>query len=161
MATCSACGGTILFGGRTVDGLRFCNLMCVEKGKLALAAARVPDGEITLTAAQIHGSTCPKCGGSGPVDVHISHQVWSAIYLTRWKSIPVLCCRKCGVKSQVGDLVFSMLAGWWGIPWGIFVTPMQVFRNIGELASPPSPARPSERLLNHARRLIASTAVEP
>jgi hypothetical protein len=59
------------------------------------------------------------------------------------------------VKSQLGDLAFSALLGWWGFPWGLLVTPVQIARNIAALASPPDPAQPSARLLQTARIQLA------
>jgi hypothetical protein len=34
------------------------------------------------------------------------------------------------VKSQLGGAAVSLIAGWWGFPWGLVMTPVQVVRNI-------------------------------
>ena len=86
MASCAYCGSTILFGGQTVGNMRFCNARCRSKGRVAQLAAQVSDGEARSLAIRIHGGLCPRCSSSGPVDVHTSYRVWSAVVLTQWQS---------------------------------------------------------------------------
>src|SRR5712692_9519771 len=130
MASCAYCGTTILFGGARQGELRFCNSKCQSKGGVLSVAARVPEGAAQNLALQIHAGLCPRCKGAGPVDVHTSYRVWSALIVTQWQSFPQVTCRRCAVKSQVGNLAFSALLGWWGFPWGLLVTPVQVVRNV-------------------------------
>jgi hypothetical protein len=156
MATCATCGTMILFGGVTNEGLKFCGSPCAEKGELTLAARRVPDGEAVMLASKIHAGPCPKCQKAGPVDLRRSYQVISFIFATNWKTNSILGCRTCGVKAQVTDLFGSLLGGWWGFPWGLVMTPVQIVRNVAVLIKPPSPNRPSEALLSYAKVLIAS-----
>jgi hypothetical protein len=73
---------------------------------------------------------CPTCGNAGPVDVRPSFRVYSLLFYTSWKTVNKIECRSCARKRQWGDLSYSLVAGWWGVPWGIFVTPVQVIRNI-------------------------------
>jgi hypothetical protein len=94
----------------------------------------------------IHQGTCPRCSCSGPVDVHASHWVWSAILFTRWGSSSHICCRKCGRVEQIKASLFSLVLGWWGFPWGFLVTPVQIIRNSIELFGGPSDSKPSENL---------------
>jgi hypothetical protein len=54
------------------------------------------------------------------------------------------------------DAIFSFLFGWWGFPWGILVTPVQVVRNIVNLVKNPDEKKPSETLRNIVRQSIAS-----
>jgi protein transport protein HofC len=60
------------------------------------------------------------------------------------------------VKLQKGDLLFSAALGWWGLPGGLFITPVQLIRTAKALAAPPDPAEPSARLVQIARARIAS-----
>jgi len=159
MAACATCNTTILFGGKTEGELRFCNERCQADGQVLLVADRIPEDLVKEQAAALHGAPCPKCSGPGPVDVHVSHFVWSALLLTSHTSTPSLCCRSCGKKSQLLSLFGSLLLGWWGIPWGFIMTPIQISRNIGGLLSPPDPSRPSERLHGAARMMLASQAL--
>jgi len=150
MATCASCGLTILFGGKRVDGLRFCSDKCVANSPVLLAAQQVPHDAVARLAATIHRGPCPKCGGPGPVDVHTAHSVWSAIFVTSWRSVPQIVCKSCGAKAQLEALVSSALLGWWGA-WGVVATPFQIWRNIAGLLHKPDPHIPSDELSRLAR----------
>lgn len=155
MAKCSTCG-KIMFGGLRTGSQRFCSGRCQKSGRVLSAAAVVPDDVVESLARHIHSSPCPKCGGPGPIDIYRYHRVWSAVLLTRWSSVSQASCRRCGLKSQAGSLAFSALVGWWGFPWGLIVTPVQIIRNIGAMARPPNSAAPSDALRRLARLQLAS-----
>jgi hypothetical protein len=89
----------------------------------------------------------------GPIDVHKVHKVWSAIFLTTWNSSQQVCCRSCATKSQLGGVLFSLLLGWWGFPWGLILTPVQITRNIVGMCAGPDPSHPSAEL----RKLVQVT----
>jgi hypothetical protein len=161
MASCDYCGETILFGGVKDGGLRFCDWKCQSKGQLLSAAAGVPESAATNLARQIHRGPCPRCQGLGPVDVHTAYWVWSALAITRWGTRQQVSCRRCAVKTQAGKLALSAAIGWWGFPWGFFVTPVQVFRNVLAIASPPNPTEPSAKLIRIARARLASQMKDP
>ncbi len=146
MASCAYCNSTILFGGRRQGELRFCNAKCEQKGVLAVVASQLPAAEVQRYVRQVHGGTCPNCSGPGPVDVHTSYRVWSAVFVTSWASRPAVSCRLCGTKKRLGDTLFSLVLGWWGLPWGVLVTPMQLGRNLYAFARPPDPLVPSPAL---------------
>jgi hypothetical protein len=146
MAACSACGSTILFGGKTNGDLRFCNAKCQSKGSLVILARQLPPDLVRERTQSIYHGACPKCHGAGPVDVHVSYQIWSAVFLTSWKNTPQICCRPCGVRTQLGNAAFSLLLGWWGIPWGLIMTPVQVVRNIVAIVRGSSADGPSASL---------------
>lgn len=158
MATCQTCGTTILFGGKRHGQIRFCNDTCLEKGQVLITAQELDPATVQQAALEMHRGLCPRCGGSGPVDVHTSHEVWSVLLLTSWKSVPQISCRACGVRHQLGGLTFSLFLGWWGIPWGLLMTPVQILRNVGGLVSPPAPERPSKLMQEHMRMYLAEGA---
>lgn len=116
---------------------------------------------------EVHRSNCPRCNGPGPLDVYKAHQVWSALVLTSWSSRPALSCKSCGTKRQIGALLLSGLFGWWGFPWGLVMTPVQIARNIAEMAGGPKAGSPSAllekfvRLQAGARLAQARTASPP
>ncbi|MDM8544830.1 hypothetical protein QUF90_27500 [Desulfococcaceae bacterium HSG9] len=56
--------------------------------------------------------------------------------------------------------MFSFLLGWWGFPWGLIMTPIQVVRNIVEIFKAPDGSQPSEKLNNIVRVGIATRLVE-
>ena len=164
MATCAYCGSTIIFGGTRDGNLRFCNARCQQAGALLSISNRLPQSQVQESVWKVHQGACPKCGGSGPVDVHRSYRVWSALVLTRWSSSQQLSCRPCGLKKQMADAAFSLVLGWWGFPWGLILTPIQVGRNLVGVARPPEASRPSpqlEKVLRIAMARQAVTAAQP
>lgn len=155
MASCDYCGTFILFGGAREDDQRFCNEECRQRGLLMNLADEIPDDVVGRHVDDLHQGDCPSCGGPGPVDVHTSYVVWSALVLTSWHSRPKVCCRSCGVKSKLIGTVISGLFGWWGFPWGLIVTPVQICRNLGGLLSAPDPDVPSDQLENVVKVQLA------
>lgn len=160
MAKCNACGTTILFGGVRDGDLRFCNAKCHAKGYLIRIARDIPKDVIAQHTASIYHGTCPKCHGPGPVDVHTSHRIWSAVFLTSWRNQPHICCRSCGRKQQIGDAAFSLVLGWWGFPWGLIMTPVQIGRNLVGVFGRKGEHAPSVDLERIAGMAIASEAVK-
>lgn len=161
MASCATCGTTILFGGTREGSFRFCNAACQAKGDLLIRAAQVPEAEAYGWARQIHAGPCPQCSGPGPVDNHMSHRVWSALIMTQWQSRPHISCRSCGVKAQLADVAYSLVLGWWGFPWGLIMTPVQIGRTCFSMAFPPKPSEPSSRLIQASRFELASRMAPP
>jgi hypothetical protein len=158
MAGCAYCGSTIIFGGTQSGGMRFCNAGCQQRGALLALSHQVPDNIVQQQVWSLHQGTCPRCGGSGPVDVHVSYRIWSALLMTSWASRPQLSCRSCGRKSQVADTLYSLFLGWWGLPWGLIMTPVQIFQNLIAMAKPPDPSKPSDQLERIVRLRMAAQA---
>ena len=156
MAKCSYCGTSIIFGGKRQGDLRFCNDKCQGAGILLSVSQQLPNDLIQPKVWEVHQGNCPRCSGRGPVDVHTSYQIWSALLLTSWKSRPHICCRSCGIKRQLGDAAFSLVLGWWGFPWGFILTPVQICRNLIGIARGVDPAKPSPELERLLRISIAS-----
>ncbi|WP_386069376.1 hypothetical protein ACFJIW_04385 [Tahibacter sp. UC22_41] len=160
MATCAACDSTILFGGSRVGERRFCNDTCAQSAALLSLAQRLSEADIAQFTRQLHRGPCPRCRGPGPVDVHRSHQIWSALLVTQWRSLIQVSCRRCGIKAQARDLAMSAVVGWWGFPWGLLVTPVQIGRNLIGMLRSPDPTRPSTQLTHHARLILAHHLAE-
>ena len=166
MAKCSYCGTGILFGGKTEGTLRFCNARCQGMSTLMSMASQLPPETIEESVRLTHSGNCPRCNGRGPVDVHTSHRVWSALLVTSWSSRPQVCCHTCGWKSKLNDTLYCLLLGWWGFPWGLIMTPVQVGRNLFGLTTSPDVAKPSESLrtlvrVHMARSLLQKQQVRP
>jgi hypothetical protein len=159
MAACNACGTTILFGGTTLGEARYCNGRCAQRGQLLSISRRIPPDVVVNSVSKVFRGACPKCQGPGPVDVHISYRVWSALLMTRWQSFQHVSCRSCGVKAQLGDALFSLVLGWWGFPWGLIMTPVQITRNIAGAIKNESEMGPSPELENVVRISLAASAV--
>ena len=160
MAKCDYCGSTIIFGGKRDNNGRFCNQKCQARGTLMAISRQMPETEVQQQVWKTHQGPCPKCKGSGPIDVHVSHKIWSAIFLTSWSSKPELSCRSCGTKSQVAGAASSLVLGWWGIPWGIILTPVQIGRNLFGIARQPDPTKPSTQLEKLVRMNLAAAALQ-
>lgn len=156
MGSCSVCGNTIVFGGLREGRHRFCGDPCRRSGEILVATESVPIEEAEDRAGRMQEGPCPRCGGPGPIDVLASHWVWSAVFLTRWWSRPELRCASCVRKERGLAVGFSLLLGWWGIPWGPIMTVVQVAKNLGGLLGGPIPGRPSADLVRLARMQIAA-----
>lgn len=146
MKKCGYCGSTVIIGGVNAGGERFCNNKCASGGAILRLAQQVPPEVVDRQVEEVFHSNCPQCGGVGPVDVYKVHRVWSALVLTRWTTTTRICCRSCATKSQSGGAVFSLIFGWWGFPWGLVLTPVQIIRNILGIWCRADSSRPSEDL---------------
>jgi len=160
MAVCRYCSTTILFGGLTVGDHVYCDERCQESARLLQLSGKIYPDQVQKKAAELHRRNCPQCGGPGPTDVHRAHRIRSALFRSKWDSTPLLCCRRCARKAQWRGLGTSMLLGWWNIPWGVLMTPVQIFRNLKGLFAGPSPKRPSIELEKLARVGLASRVVK-
>jgi len=160
MAKCSYCRSTILFGGRQEGDLRFCNAACQEKGVLIRLAKQLPADLVEEAVRTTHSGSCPKCQGRGPVDVHTSYRIWSALFLTGWSSRPQVCCSSCGWKAKLGDACFCLVLGWWGFPWGLVITPVQIIRNLIGLATGLDPRKSSDKLRNMVSVQLAASLLQ-
>ncbi len=159
MSKCAACGRTILFGGVKDGANRFCNATCQRNAALHQAAAQVPAEQISQQVRTIHSGRCPKCHGPGPVDVHESYRVWSAVLVTQYRTNQTIACRRCGTRARLGDLAISTVAGWWGFPFGLIMTPVQIVRNLVSMAKTPDPRQPSPRLEEVVQLQLAAEAI--
>ncbi|NCO37239.1 MAG: hypothetical protein COZ06_14600 [Armatimonadetes bacterium CG_4_10_14_3_um_filter_66_18] len=159
MAKCSYCGSTILFGGKKDEGLTFCNDKCLGKGVVVRLAQQLSEEEVRQEVMTVYRGKCAKCDGYGPIDVHVSHRVWSALFMTSWSSRPQVVCASCGTKGKVNDALFCLVLGWWGIPWGLIMTPIQIGRNIVGLFKTPAPSGPSEALTSVVRATMAAACL--
>jgi hypothetical protein len=150
MTKCGYCGSTVVIGGVRSGDQRYCNTKCLQAAHLLSVAKLVPADVLEQQVEQVFRGNCPKCRSLGPIDVHRFYEVWSALVLTRWATSQQLSCRSCATKRQLGALVFSLFCGWWGFPWGLILTPVQITRNIIAMCAGPDTSRPSENL----RKLI-------
>lgn len=68
--------------------------------------------------------------------------------------------------ARLGDALFCITLGWWGVPWGVLGTPVQFLRNVAGLFMGPDPSRPSSKLqgavgLHVARQLMEQAQSVP
>jgi hypothetical protein len=86
--------------------------------------------------------------------------VWSAFVLTRWTTTAQVSCRACATKSQLGGMLFSAVLGWWGFPWGLILTPVQITRNIVSMSTRGDPSKPSDQLRKLVMVQIGAQAIQ-
>lgn len=147
MAKCGYCGSTIIMGGVRAGDQRFCNNKCHQNAQILSVTKNVPPDVLERKVEEIWSGDCPKCRRRrGPVDVHKVHQVWSAVVLTQWVTKAQVSCRSCATKRQLGGAAYSFFLGWWGFPWGLILTPVQITRNIIGMSSGPDARRASDNL---------------
>jgi len=146
MPKCGFCGTTIVIGGVRSGDQRFCNGKCQHNAHIVKLGNLVPTDLLEARMQEVFRGNCPKCQGRGPVDVHNFYEVFSLVFATRWSTSQRLSCRSCGVKRQLGALVFTLCFGWWGFPSGLILTPIQAVRNIVAMCGGPDPSHPSAAL---------------
>ncbi len=160
MARCAACGTSILFGGRRAGDLVFCNDDCHRQAYFLSLASDYDDDLVEEHIRAVFEGPCPRCDGTGPVDVHFSHRVWSAVLVSAASSPAQITCRRCAVKAHLTGILFSFTLGWWGFPWGLIMTPIQIGRNVVGLIPRRAPTEPSQLLPTFVRmQLGAEVAV--
>ncbi|GAB3027739.1 MULTISPECIES: hypothetical protein [Oleiagrimonas] len=133
MASCDQCGRLILFGGKRSGDRVYCGARCASYDAEIALGRSLPDAQVREVMQRWRNEPCPQCNGPGPVDLRVSHKVHSFVFMTQWSSPQAICCRHCARKRQLGHAVYSLLLGWWGFPWGLVMTPVQVTRNLKAL----------------------------
>lgn len=159
MAHCEYCGTLVLFGGFSSDPFCACCDYCRRQIEFREVGERISDDLVLQYTKQIHQSACPRCHRPGPVDMHSYFYIFSVMVLTIRRTVQIICCRRCAVKRQIGGLIFSSIAGWWGMPFGLIFTPVQIYSNLAWLLDPPDPSRPSSWLYDYVRLRIAEQSV--
>ncbi len=149
MTPCSFCGTSILFSGiRHGDGY-YCNETCAADGQ----SSHISQADVDLCASKLHQANCPRCKGSGPLDLYASHRVISILVLSYRQSLNTLSCAKCGAKAQIRDLLITVFAGWWSLH-GLIWTPIMMARNLAAMGKKHDPLSPSLELRTMARRQL-------
>lgn len=86
---------------------------------------RLTESELNELKNKIANLICPECGRKNPPLVgSLIRTVKSFIVLTSYKKIPVITCKSCADKKRKNALISTALLGWWGIPFGLFRTPI-------------------------------------
>ncbi len=89
--------------------------------------------EITEYVNLIEKSACPKCGlHFENLNASRIHKVRSFVIMTSSSSNLYIACDTCISKEKNKQLIWNILLGWWGIPWGFIKTPMAIVQHISE-----------------------------
>lgn len=159
MGRCAYCNKFII-GGKKQGKLRFCGNDCFQYGYLFALAEEAEPGLVEEQVLAVREMDCPICGGVGPVDFSTSHRAWSVIILTSWNDSPLLSCASCGKKAIWNGIAFTSLCGWWGIPFGLLVTPWQIMNGFKSLGKIPHDGEPSEELNKRVKLQIAAEIMQ-
>lgn len=154
---CDFCKNSARFSALLDEGQRFCSKSCLRNARLLEVAEEISQEEILGHASLIKNGACPECRQlTSRTEVRRYYRVWSVGIFTQRTDRAHICCHACARKTNFGSLVFCMLFGWWGIPWGIIMTPVQIIANITEMFRPLSDPVPSEALLQAAKLDLAA-----
>jgi hypothetical protein len=157
---CPTCGNSILFGGIKDGKTKYCRKKCYESDEVNRVASTIPDRVVEAFSKNLHNGNCPKCNGVGPVDIHKSYSVYSVLLYTKWQTNEHIFCKKCASKQQKTDLAGSLLLGWWGIPFGLIVTPIIISMNIVAMLQNPGVKGPTKALKQRSRSILAAQQME-
>lgn len=142
------CGEHYTFGTLKVGSYSFCSGICRDRGHVLEVLDSIRPEQIAEYISNAQHSVCQTCGTGTPIDARPSYRVYSLAFYTTWKTVTKLECRSCARRRQLNDAAFSFFAGWWGVPWGLFVTPVQVIRNVVALLSTdPGPSRRFQQVI--------------
>jgi len=153
MRTCETCGTRVFFGRG-----RFCSEQCRSSGFEDTFAQRVPPQVALEHALARHASSCPLCGGAGPIDLHFSYRGWSAFFVSEWESVARISCLRCASRHQAAAMLYTLLLGPWSIP-GPLMTVVQIARNVAALTQPPNPSTPTPAFVARVRFELGSRPI--
>lgn len=156
MATCANCRTIVLFGGYKVAGNVYCKEECFHEAVINETAELLPVDAVEQATHDVYHGDCPQCGGEGPIDVHTSQRIWSAVVFARTSSSMRICCRRCAREQLMKDGLITLLLGWWCIPPGVICTPIYLVRTLLALARLGGSTGPSRELLEHVRANMAA-----
>ncbi len=89
------------------------------------------ESELDELKSKIANLTCPDCGQkNGQLVGSIIRTVKSFIVLTSYKKVPVITCKSCADKKRKNAMISTALLGWWGIPFGLFRTPIALIATL-------------------------------
>lgn len=152
---CDFCGNSIYFSAIKDEGQKFCSKQCLHNARMLELAIDIPDNLILDNAEAIRNGHCPVCNHQNSInEVRKYYWVWSAVYFTRWGSRNRISCKKCAVKKNFSSIMSSFLLGWWGVPWGIIITPSQIISNLVAILQK-NKQEVSEELIQTAKILLA------
>lgn len=157
---CPTCGISVLFGGFKDGDKKYCSKRCYEADEINRIAMQIPLDAVVSQTNKIRNGKCPVCQKDGPIDVHKSYFVYSIIIYTSYKTNEHIVCKECARKKQLSDLFLSSLIGWWGIPFGLIITPIQIAKNVIMLIKSPDQSEPTELMTQRIRQMLATKQLE-
>ena len=87
--------------------------------------------EVEAYSKLLRDLPCPICGRQNEkLNGTILHTVKSFIIFTTSETEPIIACPDCLDKKSNDAIISTVLFGWWGIPYGLFKTPVYIYRNL-------------------------------
>lgn len=81
--------------------------------------------ELEETIQKIESLACPECGSNKSKLVGtLIRKVKSFVIVTNYSKTPIISCQSCADSIRKKALITTVTLGWWGVPWGLFKTPM-------------------------------------
>jgi hypothetical protein len=130
-------------------------MRCFDEDCLAKLSEVYDDAFLSQYVDDIHKQRCSTCGNKGSVDLYVSHTVTAFLIHFSWSESPNVCCRRCGVRHIVEGIVWTLILGWWQIPFGIVAAPWQIFKGFKRLISLPDLRYPSPEFVKMQRLKLA------
>jgi len=94
---------------------------------------KLTESELTELKAKITKLLCPDCGAKNtPLVGSIIRKVRSFVFLTAYKKTSVITCRTCADRRRKNAIISTFLLGWWGLPFGVFRTPIALIASIAD-----------------------------
>jgi hypothetical protein len=130
MPVCDYCGEGYFRRKADYGSLHFCSKKCREQGKVLEILEAIPSAAVSEQIRKARLGPCPECGADAPIEAHKSYIAGSFIIATSYKTTVHICCRRCAKRHQWEAIRATMVGGWWGLPWGLIMTPTQIIRNL-------------------------------
>lgn len=158
---CPTCKSMVLFGGVKDGGQTYCKAKCFQQMQVLKMAQSLDPQQVMNFAAAIKNGPCPSCKQqNGPVEIHKTRHVFSMVFMTRYSTQSHVVCRPCGRQKQALALLGCLTLGWWGIPWGLLITPFYSIQNLFALFLGDGAGSPSAALTECARLTLAQQALK-
>src|SRR5215472_17544817 len=110
VAICTICKQTLLFGGHKLEGQRYCSRECRKAAAFLPELAKVPEAEAQRRALEIWSGSCPKCGGTGPVELYTTHRCISIVTAAIPLRDSEQSCERCFRSRAYRHLAITLIA---------------------------------------------------
>lgn len=158
---CDYCGNSAKKKPLFDQGQRFCSSNCVRAARISEAAVDISAEQIQTLALAIRSGPCPDCRLSeSVVEIRFQYRVVSLVLITEYQRKSRLCCVACGRKQNMKAFCLTFFLGWWGVPFGLIMTPTYLIANMGELWENRTVGQASEDLLKLAKLQLAEKAYQ-
>ncbi len=129
-----------------------------EQGQINRVTAAIPPEMLQQYISEVHRGNCPKCGAGAGQRPYLAHGLVDARDDVYEDASAGELSAPCGVKAKLSAAVSSGVFGWWAFPWGFFVTPLQIMRNVKGIFAKVDSSWPSQQLAHLVKLDLAKRA---